>query len=114
MLSLKNEKQASGFSVLTADELYFINGGESWPATSYPEVGKNGEYTGEQYIMPDDHSKDTVYTGENTGIGGSADLNNGTHGTYDTDTKTFTPDSKNTSSTVAKGPSGASSSGGKA
>ena len=32
MLALQSYEQASGFSVLTADELYYVNGGSfSWP-----------------------------------------------------------------------------------
>lgn len=107
---MKNIAVKNGFSVMTEDELYEVNGGKQIPATSFPEMGKDG-YTGEQYIMPDDHS-DTIYTGKPTYTEGSADLEHGTHGVYDTETKTFTPDpqpTQNTSSSSGpSGPSGAS------
>lgn len=50
MLSLENDKQASGFSVLKADELYFINGGETnatkytYPDGSYMIVSNDGSF----------------------------------------------------------------------
>ena len=84
---MKNIAVKNGFSVMTEDELYEVNGGKQIPATSFPEMGKDG-YTGEQYIMPDDHS-DTIYTGKPTYTEGSADLEHGTHGVYDTETKTY-------------------------
>lgn len=112
----KSSKQTSGFSVMNAEELFNVNGGDTYPATNY----------GNGFMIVDNTgTHGTIYTGPNLGNGGQCLPMNGipaVQGTYDTETGTFTPNNSsgnnNTSSGSASGnsqssgPSGGSSSGG--
>ena len=75
----------SGFSVMTEDELYSVNGGDTYPATLYT----CGD---EKAVVADGGSHGTVYEGsKNDGECFFPD-SPGQHGQYDTDTGTFTTD----------------------
>lgn len=112
----KSSKQTSGFSVMNAEELFSVNGGDTYPATNYGDGLMIVDNTG---------THDTIYTGPGSDDPGHCLPMNGipaVQGTYDTETGTFTPNnsssSNNTSSGSASGnsqssgPSGGSSSGG--
>ena len=110
----KSNKQKSGFSVMNTDELFKVNGGDTYPATNYG----NGIM-----IVDNTGTHDTIYTGPDDGQGGHClPMGNGVQGTYDTETGTFTPNDSSSNSNTStgsssgnsqsSGPSGGSSSGG--
>ena len=105
----KSNKQKSGFSVMNADELFNVNGGDTYPATNYGDGIMIVDNTG---------THGTIYTGPGSDDPGYCLPMDGipaVQGTYDTETGTFTPNNSSGSASdnsQSSGPSGGSSSGG--
>ena len=104
----KSSKQTSGFSVMNAEELFNVNGGDTYPATNY----------GDGFMIVDNTgTHDTIYTGPDVGfVDLPMDGIPAVQGTYDTETGTFTANNSSGSASgnsQSSGPSGGSSSGGK-
>ena len=87
---------------MNAEELFSVNGGDTYPATNYGDGLMIVDNTG---------THDTIYTGPDDGQGGHClPMGGGVEGTYDTETGTFTPNSTSSSSKPSGGSSSSSSS----
>ena len=64
MLALQSSMQSSGFYVMDADELFFINGGSAGAGTNHPGIQAAGNYliTTGQNICSQGQSADSVGT----------------------------------------------------
>ena len=89
---------------MNADELFKVNGGDTYPATNY----------GDGFMIVDNTgTHGTIYTGPYDGDHClSMDGIPAVQGTYDTETGTFTANNSSSGNSQSSGPSGGSSSGG--